>query len=103
MFQHPRSGNRAIFGHMAYHQQCNIMHLGGTDQFLCGGAYLADGAGRGIKAGQIHRLDGIDHHNLRTRRPAQRCGNITGIGGGRQIDRCITKPQPARPHAHLIG
>ena len=102
MLQHARAGDRTVLGDMADQHQRRAALLGEADQFLRGGADLADRAGRALDQVGVHRLDRIDDEQ-RGRPPLpQRRQDIADRGGGGELHRRPAQPQPPRAQPHLI-
>ena len=60
MFQHARSGNRAVLGNMTNEHQRRAAFFGKANKFLCRRTHLADRAGRAFNQVAVHGLNGID-------------------------------------------
>ncbi len=105
----PRPGQRSVLGHVPDQHHGHLAGLGQPDQLVGALPHLRDAPGhaggpplaeRGRTDG--HRLDGVDHHQLR-RRIDHGFDHRADVGGRQDQEARGNRAQPLGPQADLVG
>ena len=65
VLQHLWTRDGAVFVDVTDENRRNIERLGAAHDRVRAFAHLCDAAGRRIEIGKVHRLDGVDHYDIR--------------------------------------
>ena len=101
VLQHLRPGQRAIFGHMTYHDDRYIARFRKTRQIGRRFAYLGDAARRRLNVSHMHHLDRVDNHQLRLFVIGY-LADLFNAGLGEHIEISGRQPQAVSAHRYLL-
>ena len=100
MFEHARSGDRPVLGHMADEHERGAAVLGVADEFLRARADLAHRPRRAVDEVAVHRLDRIDHDEIGAA-PVERREDVAHRRRACERDGRVAEPQALRAQSHL--
>ena len=102
VLDHAGARDLTILGHMAHKDHRHVPPLGKIGQLMRRRAHLRHRSRRAFHIVGPHRLNRIDHRQLRLL-CLQRGQDVAQIGGCGHLHRRIPQSQTLRPHPHLRG
>ena len=101
VFEHLRSRQRAVFGHVTHHHNRHAARFGKARQVGRGFTHLRDAARRGLNVRHVHYLDGVDHHQLRLLFFGDHA-DLLDAGFRQHIQVAGRQAETVRAHCHLL-
>ena len=101
VLQHFRTGQRAIFGDVADHNNRHAARLGEARQISGGFTHLRYAAWRRLNLRHMHDLNGVDHHQLRLLLLGDQA-DLLDAGFRQHIQVIGRQAEAMRAHRHLL-